>query len=108
MTREQLQAENERLGREVAALRDLLTAVRELADPPHPAALEELQVHYLEWFRGLAKIAVWATPDANVSSHDVLLTVLHERAGVLREEAARPLRYTPKAAAPATLAAVTS
>lgn len=90
MTNEQLQAENERLGAEVAALRVLLTAVRQAADVPMPASNSDLQLHFMVCVRRADVIAIYASADGSAG-------VLHDRAERLREEAARPLRYATNA-----------
>lgn len=99
MTKDELEAQNVRLGAEVAALRTLLAAVRDLADVPMPADYDDMQEHYLTCARRVDMIAVYADPESG--SAPAPAVVLHDRAEALRQEAARPLRYTPKAAAPA-------
>jgi hypothetical protein len=96
MTKEELQAENERLGAEVAALRELLTAARDYAKLPHPADYSGT-VYTYEAERRLDAIAVWADGDREDMTPDVYLLVMKDRAGHLREEAARPVRYEVRA-----------
>jgi hypothetical protein len=96
-TEEQLQAENDRLGAEVAALRVLLTAVSDLADVPMPASSDDMQVHYYECVRRIDMIAVYAGGDLGDVRPSILPGVLHDRANALREHGRRALRYTPKA-----------
>ena len=103
MTKKELEAENERLGKEVAALRTLLAAARECADVPMPAGDDDgdWRAFLSTSSRRADLVAVYANPDVDGAVHDVLLSALHDRAQSLRTEAARPLRYTPKTAAPA-------
>ena len=104
MTKEELAAENERLGKEVAALRTLLAAVQECANLPFPANVDDEGWRARERLadRRAGMIAVYADADL-MHPHDpaILAAVLHDRAAALRKEAARPLRYTPKGAEPA-------
>ena len=97
MTLEESQAEN-------AALRELLAAIRELAGPPRPADIADLQVHYLECVRRLDSIAVYADGDTSgVLFAENRVLVLLDRAQALRGHAALPLRY--KAETPASVTA---
>lgn len=91
MTKKELEAENERLGKEIAALRVLLAAVHDAADVPMPVHDADLHTHYMTCVRRADVIAVYANADDSVN-------VMHDRAESLREEAARPLRYVAKAA----------
>ncbi|HEY5397845.1 MAG TPA: hypothetical protein VIL16_20855 [Trebonia sp.] len=97
-TKEELQAENERLGREVAALRTLLAAVRDCADVPFPAGGgDDDWLAFLNLSSRRADlVAVYGNPDAG--DQPATVRTLHDRAESLRREAARPLRYAPKAA----------
>lgn len=100
MTKEQLAAENERLGKEVAALRVLLAAVRDLATVPYPADQADMQWHYITCGSRIDSISIYANPDMTVGEGPRSVTMLHNAAEDLRQLAARPLRYTPKAAEP--------
>jgi hypothetical protein len=98
VTKEQLQAENERLGREVAALRDLLTAVRDHADVPRPADYDNPAYRWLCADR-LIDIAIWAELNEHATGPNADRH-LNDWAARLRERAARPLKYTVRAAEP--------
>ena len=105
MTKDQLQAENERLGQEVAALRTLLAAVRDLADVPmaaDPTIDRDWNAQLALCAGRLGSIAAWADPDSHGAPCPV--AVLRTSAERLRAMAAVPLRYTPKAAEPAKAA----
>jgi hypothetical protein len=106
MTKEQLQAENERLGREVAALRDLLTAISE-GDHPFAADGADLDSYF---HVGSDRMhAVVATVET-VMEHtgDAFTGSLHSMAGYLRKEWAKPLRYEPETAESDEPASVTA
>lgn len=100
-TREQLQAENERLGAEVAALRSLLIAVRGYAKVPHAASIDDLDRAAREAERRIDAIAIWADPDTEeFLTHKYHVDVLHDRANALRADGARAVRYKVKGAEP--------
>jgi len=92
ITREQLEAE-------VAALRALLAAVRDCADVPPPADDADWQKATAASARRADLIAVYANPDLMDGTGPAPAPALHDRAEQLRKEAARPLRYAPKAEA---------
>ncbi len=96
-TKQQLQAENERLTEENEALRDLLGAARAYAGLPHPADYGDRLYPY-ETERRLDRIAVWANGGREDMDPRVYLLVIGDRARHLREEAARPVRYEVRAA----------
>lgn len=98
MTTEELEAQNGMLNAEIHALRGLIEAIRVAADPPKPADNADLEVHYFECTRRADLIAVYADWEAGADlDHESYLSVMETGARVLREHAARPLRYTPRA-----------
>lgn len=98
MTNEQLRAENERLGAEVAALRTLLAAVRDLADVPSvadPTVDADWNARLALCASRLGSIATWADPDTAGCTAASAVT-LHNSANRLRELAAVSPRYAVK------------
>jgi hypothetical protein len=95
-----MSTENERLGREVAALRALLAAVRDLANVPYPAGYDDMQRYYNTCANRIDSIAIYANPDRTVGEGPRTADMLHNAAEDLRRETARPLRYAPKAPEP--------
>lgn len=94
MTKDELLAENERLGAEVAALRELLTAVRDHADLPEPASYGHPNYELELWSRA-GDIACWALMDEYATGKNAA-AILRSRGEELRKRAARPLRYALK------------
>lgn len=90
MTREQLQAQN-------IALRDLLAAIAEAADVPYPANPEEEGMYAVALRHRADVIAVYADMKDKTGEQWETETY-HIRAQSVREQAARPLYYTPEAA----------
>lgn len=91
MTREQLEAEN-------AALRALLAAVAAAADVPmcaNPTLDREWNAYHHTCAQRAGLIAVYADPHGN--DGPIAVSTMLSSAKRLRDEAARPLRYTPKA-----------
>lgn len=99
MNKEELQAANERLGAEVAALRELL-AVIGTAMPATPADDDGYRTYYgvcRERLRAVAQITACAM---DYAGQRTFYGVLHNSALTLRRELEKPLRYTPETAAP--------
>jgi hypothetical protein len=93
----------DRLREENEALRDLLRAVVEAASPPFPATdagQREWDRYYATGARRAEVIAVYAQ-ETEAWNGNIAMAVLRDRAGDLRKEAARPLRYTPAGGEPA-------
>jgi hypothetical protein len=106
MTKEQLdlQAANARLGVEIAALRELLAVVAALADVPEPDGGyygPQRDAYAAAVEKRADTIAIYARMDEAATGNDAAW-VLRSRARHLREEAAKPLRYTPAVPAPDT------
>src|ERR1700734_3931189 len=100
-TKADLAAAVTRLTGENEALRDLLAAVRAYADLPRPASYSAHDNMYeYELERRADVIAVWADGDQGDMAPDVYVLVIRDRAKHLREEAARPVRYEVRGAAP--------
>lgn len=98
-----MSTENEQLRQEIAALRAVLAAVRDLATVPLPANYfgEDLQRHYMLCATRIDCISTYANPDMTVGDGGPRSAdLLHATAETVRELAARPLRYAPKAATP--------
>lgn len=90
-TKEQLQAENERLGKEVAALRDLLAVIAG-ARPPLPADPREMHRFYSAGSDRLLHVTTAASEVTRYAGAYVP-DVARSHARSLREHLAKPLRY---------------
>lgn len=100
MTKEELHAANERLGAEIAALRELLTVIGD-AKPPLPADSDDMRRYH---FTGSYRIMMAANAAREAMRHigsPAYLEIVHAHAIGLRGDISEPLRYTPVSAAPA-------
>lgn len=97
MTKDELRAENERLGAEIAALRDLLAAIAG-ARPPKPASIRDYPRCHEASHERLAWAAVAAREAADWSGQPgVGPEIVHAQARGLRSFLAEPVRYAVKA-----------
>ena len=96
MTKDQLQAENERLGMEVAALRGLLTAIAGGKHPMYVAGQHDR--YYQAGSDRMIAVAGAAKAAVKAAGTDDFAMTAHAMANYLDHEFARPLGYTPKAA----------
>jgi hypothetical protein len=96
VTKEQLTAENERLGKEAAALRVLLTVIAE-GQPPMYAVPGNHRDGWLQVGSNRIHAVAAAAEDAmKKAGTDGFVSSLHAMAGYLRREFARPLGYEPE------------
>lgn len=96
MTKEQLAAENERLGKEAAALRGLLTVIAD-GTPPMYAVPGNHRDGWLQAGSNRIHAVAGAAAEAmKYAGTDGFTGSLHAMAGYLRHEFARPLGYEPE------------
>jgi hypothetical protein len=92
-TKEQLQAENERLGAEVAACRVLLTVVAEAKLPP-PADGDSNYENYLrDASSRLADVTIIVRAVMKYAGDVHFARIVHDSAATLSRELARPAGY---------------
>ena len=107
MTKEQLQAENERLGAEVAALRELLTVIAGGRHPMYQAGQHDS--YYMAGSDRMIAVAGAARRAMEDAGTDDFTGTLRAMSGYLRREYERPLGYEPaKGVEAADAAAATS
>lgn len=90
MTKEQLEAENARLGEENAALRELLAAASAAADLPLAVSADGVMKRRVLGVQRADYVASFCRMDKDAVD---VVSVLRNRATVLRDLAAAPLSY---------------
>ena len=106
-TKEQLREANERLGTEIAALRELLTAIG-TAMPAIPADDDGYRTYYSLCRERLHAVTQITACAMDYAGQRTFHGVLHNSALTLRAELARPLPYKPQGTGNERLASVTA
>lgn len=100
MTKQELAAENKRLGAEIAALRELLTVIAG-ARPPLPVSGHDMYRYYTTGSDRLLHAATIAAAVVKRIGDPAFSAIAHGQSAALREYLGQPLRYEAEAAEPA-------